>query len=84
MTEVEIDRFWYPLDESIDVLIERNTEESGAPVCEKCGQFHSLLRDAPIRTMYADRNDPHPLLCPSCIDDWNEYWDYMWSQVPGY
>jgi len=80
MTEVEIDLFWYPVEDSITTLRLRDNEDIGSPLCERCEQFHPSLEKAPVRTLYVTGPQPQPILCPDCTEEWNEYWDDMWDE----
>jgi len=64
-------------------VLEFASTELDNPLCEHCKQFHPLLEKAPVRTMYASGNQPQPLLCPDCTEEWMEYWDGMWSDYYG-
>ena len=61
-------------------LLEFAATELDNPLCEHCKEFHPLLEKAPVRTMYASGAQPQPLLCPDCTEEWNVYWDDMWSE----
>lgn len=52
--------------------------------CEHCGDTTTVAK-APCRTAYADEklNIPGPALCFDCTDEYNDFWDEMWSNVGG-
>lgn len=80
MTAQEYEWFIHPLTHDLDELQALNMAESGAPVCEQCGEFHPDLAKAPAMTAYDPGPQPQPLLCPICTEEWVEYWQEMWSE----
>ncbi len=48
--------------------------------CEKCNKSHPEVSKAPVMTMYADGNDPQPMLCPDCMQEWIEHWQEKWNE----
>jgi len=52
--------------------------------CSYCGE-ETLVSYAPCRTAYADpASNESPVLCEVCTQEYNDYWDDMWSNVPGH
>ena len=84
MTEQEIEWMSWPPEDGLEILGDLNTAESGEPVCERCGQFHPDCAPADVRTMYCTGPQPQPWVCPLCLEEWNDYWDDMWANVPHY
>lgn len=80
MTELEWEWTIYPPDDPLRMLEDNNKDESGAELCEQCEQFHPELHKAPVMTMYADGNDPEPVLCPACTAEWVDNWNMMWDK----
>ena len=47
--------------------------------CEHCGSFWQLSK-APVRTAYANQEQPQPRVCGVCLIEWNKHWDEMWRE----
>jgi hypothetical protein len=67
-------------DNCLTLLENYNNDEAGEVVCERCNQYCPEIHPAPVRTMYPTGEQPQPLLCPICTDEWNDYWDEMWDE----
>lgn len=80
MTEQECQWLDYRLESDLEVLELLNAAEADAPLCERCNQFHPDLAKAPVMTMYADQEQPQPVLCPGCTEGWVADWSAMWDE----
>lgn len=60
-------------------------EHNGCPEgdleCSRCGAKNASRNRQ--RTAYV-KGDNMATLCPSCQEEADEYWDEMWSNVPGW
>lgn len=52
--------------------------------CEHCKSM-TIISQQVSRTAYAaDAQNLCPRLCADCAAEYHDYWDEMWSNVPGY